>query len=47
MSMWILFVALLCLAAIVAVVAVLHRRRSTRGFAVAPIVRFEQKDRRD
>ena len=47
MSLWILFVALLSLAAIVAVIAVLHRRRSTRGFAVAPVVRFEQKDRKD
>ena len=47
MSMWILFVALLSLAAVVAIVAVLHRRRSTRGFAVAPVVRFEQKDRKD
>ena len=47
MSMWIFFVALLSLAAVGAVIAVLHRRRSTRGFAVAPIVRFEQKDRKD
>ena len=47
MSIWIFFVALLSLATIVAVVAVLHRRRSTRGFAVVPVVRFEQKDRKD
>ena len=47
MSMWIIFVALLCLAAVGTIVAVVHRRRSTRGFATAPVVRFEQKDRKD
>ena len=47
MTMWIYFVALLSFAAVGALIAVVHRRRSTRGFAVAPVVRFEQKDRKD
>jgi hypothetical protein len=47
MSMWIFFVALLSLAAVGTIVAVLHRRRSTRGFAVVPVVRFIETGRKE